>query len=85
MIYGYDSRAINEYGLKQMREISLMASADSLRSLARFLTDCADELETATSTHWHRHTSTSLQRELGCDVIVLNDQAQTGPPHSLNT
>ncbi len=74
MIYGYDSRTINEYGLKQMREISLAARPDALRELARFLDQCADELETAASSHWHRHAPSSLQRDVGCDVIVLNSK-----------
>jgi hypothetical protein len=37
MIYGYESRTVNESGLKQMREISLAVSADDLRELADFL------------------------------------------------
>jgi hypothetical protein len=72
MIYGYDSRTINEYGLRQMREISVAASPVALRELAQFFGECADELESGGSSHWHRHASTSLQRQLGCDVIVLN-------------
>ena len=74
MIYGYDSRTVNEYGLRQMREISVAAQPNALRELAGFFLQCADELETATSGHWHRHASASLQREVGCDVVVLNTQ-----------
>jgi len=70
MIYGYDSRTVNEYGLKQMREISVVAPPVILRELARFLIECADELETAGSDHWHRHASAVLERDVGCDVIV---------------
>ena len=76
MIYGYDSRTINEYGLKQMREISVAASPAALRELAQFLIECADQLESAASSHWHRHASTSLQREVGCDVTVLNSKPE---------
>jgi len=65
MIYGYDSRTISDHGLKQMREISIAARPDALRELARFLGECADELETATGSNWHRHISSSLQREVG--------------------
>jgi hypothetical protein len=71
MIYGYESRTLDEHGLKQMREISLEVRPDTLRELSKFLMECADELETAVSDHWHRHTSAALQREVGCDVIVL--------------
>ena len=72
MIYGYDSRAINEFGLKQMREISVSVSPEVLRELAGFLSDAADELEGAVSDHWHRHASDDLQRKVGCDLIILN-------------
>ena len=76
MIYGYDSRTVNEYGLKQLREISIAVSPNDLRGLAEFLRDAADELEGATSDHWHRHMPTPLQRKLGCDVVVLNSKPE---------
>jgi hypothetical protein len=72
MVYGYDCRTINEYGLKQLREISLAVSPNDLRSLAEFLKDTANELEQATSGHWHRHVPDALRRNIGCDVIILN-------------
>jgi hypothetical protein len=73
MVYGYDSRTINEYGLKQMREISFKLPANTLRELARFLLQSADELQDATSPNWHRHSPPALERDVGCDVIVLSD------------
>ncbi len=76
MIYGYDSHTVNEYGLKQMREISLALSADDLRQLADFLQNSADELEGAAPEHWHRHIPDSLRRSVGCDVIVFTNQPQ---------
>jgi hypothetical protein len=76
MIYGYDSRTINEYGLKQLREISLAVSPDNLRELAEFLRESADELEGASSAHWHRHMPDALRRKVGCDVIVLNNKPE---------
>ena len=76
MIYGYDSRTLNEYGLKQMREVSVAVSSDDLRALADFLTNAADELDGAVSCHWHKHAPDSLQRALGCDIIVLNSNPE---------
>ncbi len=76
MIYGYDSQTLNEYGLKQLREISLAVSPEDLRELANFLQDSADELEGAVSGHWHRHLPDALRRRLGCDVIVLNGKPE---------
>jgi len=71
MIYGYEYRAINEDGLKHMREISVAASPLALRHLAQFLIDCADQLESSTLIQSHRHIPDWLEREIGCDVIVL--------------
>jgi hypothetical protein len=71
MVYGYDSRTVNEYGLKQMREISVQCSSTALRDLAAFLLEVADEVEVASSDTWHRHAPNALQRKLGCDVIVF--------------
>lgn len=76
MIYGYDSRTVNEYGLKQLREISLAVSPDGLRELAAFLQDSAEELAGATSDHWHRHMPDELRRKLGCDVVILNSKPE---------
>ena len=72
MIYGYDSRTINEYGLKQMREISVSAHPEALRALAEFLVEAASELESKeVSSHWHKHLPSEMKKTLGCDVVVL--------------
>jgi hypothetical protein len=73
MIYGYGGAAINEYGLREMREVSLAAPDAALRELARFIAKCADEAEKAKSINWHRHSPESLAKDLGCDVIVLRE------------
>jgi len=76
MIYGYDSRTINEYGLKQLKEISIAVSPDVLRALAEFLSHAADELEQAESGSWHRHVPSALQKGIGCDVVILNGKPE---------
>lgn len=76
MIYGYDSRTLNEYGLKQLREISLAMSPQDIRELASFLQEAAEELEGASSGHWHLHAPDALRRKVGCDVIVLNSKPE---------
>lgn len=73
MIYGYeeDSRPLNEYGLKRLREVTLSVTADELRKVAAFLAAAADEMETGpVSIHWHRHAPSELRKAIGCDVIV---------------
>ncbi len=64
MIYGYDSCTINEYGLRQMREISIAAAPSALRQLADFLQEAADDMANASSSHWHKHVPSALQRLL---------------------
>lgn len=76
MIYGYDSRTMNEYGLKQLREISLAVAPEDLRELGFFLQEAAEELEGAASDHWHRHLPDALRRKVGCDVIILNSKPE---------
>ena len=73
MIYGYESRTVNEHGLKQMREVSISASPDDLRKIAAFLAETADELDAhRVSAQWHRHSPAELREAIGCDVIVAS-------------
>lgn len=74
MIYGYDEKTLNDYGLRQMKEISIQGSPDDLRELAGFLAESAEQLENASSSNWHRHVPESLQRKIGCDLIVLSNR-----------
>jgi hypothetical protein len=54
VVYGYGGDAINEHGLREMREVSLFATVDTLRELASFILDTADELQSAdVSASWH--------------------------------
>lgn len=72
MIYGYVSRTLNEYGLKQMREVTISASPNDLREVAAFLSEVADELDShAVSVQFHRHLPPELKQAIGCDVIVV--------------
>lgn len=79
MIYGYPVRTINEFGLNELREVSISASPELLRSLARCLFDAAIELESGPkSAHWHRHLPRKLSDELGCDIVVIQDSNRAG-------
>ena len=89
MIYGYDTKVVNEYGLRQMREISISLSPKGLRALADFLLEAANELESAKSRleaanepesaesrNWHRHSPSSVHQEVGCDIVIVREPAQ---------
>jgi hypothetical protein len=74
MVHG---RAKTQYenGLCGMHEVSVSASPQALRALAEFLNAAASELESEPKTvQWHRHVSSALQRELGCDFIVCGTE-----------
>jgi hypothetical protein len=73
MIYGYVDQIVNEqFGLAQMREVSIAAPPDSLRALAEFLQTAANDLDAEPrSVLWHLHLPDELRRSIGCDVIVL--------------
>jgi len=73
VIYGYVNQIVNEqFGLAQMREVSIAATPASLRSLAEFLQAAADDLDAEPrSVLWHLHIPDDLRQSLGCDVIVL--------------
>ncbi|HEV3137503.1 MAG TPA: hypothetical protein VGZ26_06355, partial [Pirellulales bacterium] len=66
MIYGYIDRIVNEqFGLSQMREVSIAANPASVRALAAFLHDAADELEAERrSVLWHLHVPDDLRQSL---------------------
>lgn len=71
MIYGYESKTVNKYGLNQMKEISISTNKETLKLLALFLMENADRLDSATDNDWHLHIPEELQRLLGCDVVLL--------------
>jgi hypothetical protein len=71
MIYGYDNRTINSYGLKEMREIAFSVAAADLRRIAEFLLASAEALESPRTANWHAHISKSVQAQIECDIVVL--------------
>jgi hypothetical protein len=72
MVYGYDELQVNEWGLKQMREVTFSISPSTLRKLAAFFLSAADEMDVAVpSIQWHRYAPPELLAETGCDLIVM--------------
>ena len=71
MIFGYKKRLLNEYGLQEMREISISTTPQVLRQLGEFLLAMATDLETVDSPNWHRHLPQALSKSLGCDIVIL--------------
>jgi len=45
MLYGYGCKVLNEWGLQEMKEITLAASPDELREIASFLEKAAALME----------------------------------------
>ena len=71
VIYGYDVKTLNEFGLKEMKEISVAATPALLREFADFLLLAAKQMELASSENWHVHSPAKLSQAMGCEIVVL--------------
>ncbi|MEZ5941925.1 MAG: hypothetical protein R3C18_11065 [Planctomycetaceae bacterium] len=71
MIYGYNRRAVNEQGLKEMCEVTFALAPHQIREVAAFLNCAADKLEVIQSSQAHEHAPDELRDAIGCDVIVM--------------
>lgn len=71
-IFGYKNKEVNEYGLLEMKEIAFRASPDSLRAVAKLLTDSADRIEQNPGSIDHLHLQDTWRewQEEYPDVIV---------------
>ena len=76
MFYGYSVRQVNQYGLLELREVSLDAPAEALREIARFLHEMADLMDAGGFVRCsHRHLSIEHRdwgrKFPGYDIVVL--------------
>lgn len=76
MLYGYSNKTLNEYGLLDMREVTIAADSNVLREIARFLNEMAeamDEGELARCSHRHIDSVVEDWRDRfpGRDIIVM--------------
>jgi len=72
MIYGYGRKTVSDKGMLELKEVSIIASVANLRSLAGFIEDAANQLETeeSPSANWHRHIADAVAQDISCDVVV---------------
>jgi hypothetical protein len=76
--YGYSSRVVDDkFGLLQLREVSFDLSPTQLRSVAAFLTDCADRLDNGSWRSDHVHMP---RPPAEVDIIVLIPSGQDTEP-----
>lgn len=71
MIYGYNRRAVNKQGLKEMCEVTFALTPHQIREVAAFMISAADKLEIVQSSQAHEHAPDELRDAIGCDVIVM--------------
>jgi hypothetical protein len=73
-IFGYTKRQVNDFGLMELTEVSFDLSANDLRTIAGFMLECADELESGSFRTSHRHLSVFARQwskdHPSVDVIV---------------
>lgn len=79
MIYGYPAKEVNEFGLLEIREISISAPPAVLREMSRFLADMADVMEAGGfDACSHRHIQSVIRdwdrRFPGKDIVVTAPQ-----------
>jgi hypothetical protein len=76
MIFGYSRRKVNNYGLHELKEVTLAMGPAELRLLGRFLLDMADQMEAgAFDACSHRHLTSAhpawSELHPSADVIVM--------------
>jgi hypothetical protein len=76
MIYGYSAREVNEYGLLEMKEITISALPAVLRDISKFLADAADLMEIGGfEACSHRHIQSAIpdwdHRFPDTDIVVI--------------
>ncbi|MCY1015538.1 hypothetical protein [Pyxidicoccus sp. MSG2] len=82
MIYGYSNRTLNEYGLQELREVTLSMTPAQLRQVASFLTEMANQMETGAlqGANAHRHLTTVnpgwMKEHPSADIIVTPARAK---------
>jgi len=64
-IYGYKEEDTDIKGLMKLKDIGIAASPDTLRAVAKFINDAANELEEMGSDFGHLH----LMKSMGSDSI----------------
>ena len=63
---------LNEYGLLELKDVSFSADAKTIREIARFLNEAADEMEKLGSSfdHIHMQDKTLAWQEEWPDLVV---------------
>lgn len=76
MIYGYSNRAVNEYGLQELREVTLSMTPAQLRMVADFLVEMASQMEAGKlqGVNAHRHLTSMkpewIREHPSADIVV---------------
>lgn len=63
---------LNEYGLVELNELSFSADAQTIRAIAKFLSDAADEMDKLGEKYDHMHMQdrSSFWKESWPDIVV---------------
>ena len=74
--YGRKKEEKSEDDLLELEEVSICASPERLRQMARFILDCADSIELRTPDFWdHEHFADHIELEdERPDFIIVNPQ-----------
>jgi hypothetical protein len=74
-LYGHAAgTSLDEYGLLELRDVTISTSVEALREIAAFLASCATAIEGGTFTHGHLHIETAVRgwrRRFPKDDIIV--------------
>jgi len=73
-VFGYKNEVVNEYGLLEMSEITIQASPNTLRAIAKLLNESADLIEKNPEDfdHFHLQDDWKEWKEEYPDIIVAS-------------
>jgi hypothetical protein len=71
---------VNEYGLIALRELSISADADTVRLIANFMMDAANEMDRLGKNfdHVHMQDGCSSWQETWPDIVICKQVQHTG-------
>ncbi len=81
MVYGYSNGTVNEFGLHELREVTLVMTPSQLRQVADFLLEMAKQMEAGVlrGEHAHCHLTTMnpawKEEHPSADLIVVPARA----------
>ena len=82
--YGYPKREVSEHGLVELSEVTLAGTPSELRRIAKFIAQCADEIDRSAAGFGHSHLQDEADLKRRWDdsatdiIVILRDSEADG-------